>query len=335
MAKLFQSTPETLLGKTETELASGLNMNMDEVSRFLADDLEVITTRKPKSIPNETMHLWDGSVRWFQTEKIPMTLKGRAEYALGVSVDVTERKQAEEKLKALADELKLSNTELEQFAYVASHDLQEPLRMVASYVQLLARKYKGQLDADADEFIHYAVDGANRMQRLINDLLLYSRVGTKGRSFVPVDLNLIMDRVMNDLTLAVQESGAEIRRGPMPVVLADEIQMGQLLQNLIGNALKFRGDAKPVVEVGSARQGKEWLCHVKDNGIGIDPQYKERIFMIFQRLHTRDRYPGTGIGLAVCKKIVERHGGRIWVESEPDQGAAFYFTLPRKGDDLS
>ncbi|HYR07471.1 MAG TPA: ATP-binding protein, partial [Longimicrobium sp.] len=242
--------------------------------------------------------------------------------------DVTDRFQAEEALAQQADELARSNAELEQFAYVASHDLQEPLRMVASYTQLLARRYGGQLDDDAHEFIGYAVDGVRRMQSLISDLLAYSRVGSRGVAMERVDLNAVLDRTRDVLQTSLQEAGAEVTSDPLPTVPADPVQMGQVLQNLVGNALKFRGEAPPRVHVGARRSGAEWVISVQDNGIGIAPEYAHRIFVIFQRLHTRAEYEGTGIGLAICKKIVERHGGRIWVESEPGHGATFLFTLP-------
>lgn len=241
--------------------------------------------------------------------------------------DVTERRLAEDRLRQQAEELERSNSELEQFAYVASHDLQEPLRIVSSYVQLLARRYKGRLDQDADEFIAYAVEGANRMKSLINDLLAYSRVSTRGKEFVAVPMEEVFERATQNLKLALQDSAATITRDPLPIVLADNLQMTQLLQNLIANAIKFRGPVQPRVHVGVRRQEERWLFFVRDNGIGIDPQYAERIFVIFQRLHNRDEYPGTGIGLAICRKIIERHGGQIWVESQAGQGATFYFTL--------
>jgi PAS domain S-box-containing protein len=242
--------------------------------------------------------------------------------------DITERKRAEEKLKQTLTELERSNAELQQFAYVASHDLQEPLRMVASYTQLLARRYKGKLDADADDFIAFAVDGANRMQKLINDLLAYSRVGTRGKELEPTDSEVVLDQVLANLQVAVAESSAVVTHDALPTVLADETQLGQLLQNLIGNALKFRNTQPPQVHISATRKGDEWLFSIRDNGIGLEPQYAERIFVIFQRLHGKAEYPGTGIGLAICKRIVERHGGRIWVESQPGRGTTFYFTLP-------
>jgi PAS domain S-box-containing protein len=239
-----------------------------------------------------------------------------------------ERRRAEESLRLHAQELARSNEELQQFAYVASHDLQEPLRMVASYTQLLGRRYKGKLDADADEFIRYAVDGVNRMQRLIQDLLAYSRVGTRGREFKPVEAGKALERALANLQVLVNETQATVDVGPLPAVLADETQLAQLFQNLVGNALKFRGEQPPRVEVRAEPRGSEWRFSVRDNGIGIDPQYFERIFIIFQRLHGKEEYPGTGIGLAICKKIVERHGGRIGLESQPGQGTTFWFTLP-------
>ena len=234
------------------------------------------------------------------------------------------RKALEESIAELAR----SNADLQQFAYVASHDLKEPLRMVASYTQLLARRYKGKLDSDADEFIRYAVDGANRMQWLINDLLAYSRVTSQDQVLEEVDCDGVLEEVLSDLGVAIEESRAVVTHDPLPRVMADRGQLVQLFQNLIGNAIKFHGEKPPRVHVSAERKPGDWLFTVRDNGVGLDPEYAERIFVIFQRLHGREEYPGTGIGLAICKKVVERHGGRIWVVSQIGQGATFYFTLP-------
>jgi len=224
-------------------------------------------------------------------------------------------------------ELERTNAELRQFAYVASHDLQEPLRMVASYVQLLARRYQGRLGPEADEFIAYAVDGAERMKALINEILAYSRVGRRGRSFAPVDTEALLAEVLVNLKVAIEERGAVITHDPMPTVVGDRMELSRLFQNLIGNALKFCTE-RPRIHVGAVRDGDAWRFSVHDNGIGIDPKYHGRIFGVFQRLHGRNEYPGTGMGLAIAKKIVERHGGAIWVESAPGAGSTFYFTLP-------
>jgi light-regulated signal transduction histidine kinase (bacteriophytochrome) len=245
--------------------------------------------------------------------------------------DITERKRAEEALEETLADLERSNTELEQFAYVASHDLQEPLRMVSRYTQLLAERYKGRLDGDADEFIGYAVDGATRMQRLIDDLLAYSRVGTQGKPPAPIPANLALDQALENLKLALAESKAEVKHEPLPTVSVDDVQLTQVFQNLIANAIKFRGEEPPRIRIAAEARGKEWVFSVRDNGIGIDPQHLERIFILFQCLNPRGKYPGTGIGLAMCKKIILRHGGRIWAESEPGKGSTFYFALPRTG----
>ncbi|HKY43934.1 MAG TPA: ATP-binding protein [Pyrinomonadaceae bacterium] len=288
----------------------------------------------------------DGKVVSFHCEaKMVRHDDGRPWFIHGVAFDITELKTAEEKLKKAHDELELrvrertaelaranaelanSNAELEQFAYVASHDLQEPLRMITSFTQLLVKRYGGKFEGDADEFIEYIADGAKRMSRLINDLLEYSRVGTRGRPLVPTDCSAILELARNNLRVTIEETGATITSDPLPTVIGDETQLVQLFQNLLGNAIKFRADQPIKIHIRVELQKGKWLFRVSDNGIGIDPQFTERIFIIFQRLHNRATYPGTGIGLAICKKIVERHGGRIWVESNPGAGATFCFLL--------
>jgi PAS domain S-box-containing protein len=268
--------------------------------------------------------------------------EGRPTRVLEASTDITLRRRAEEELIAKAaelarqaEELERSNRDLEQFAYVASHDLQEPLRMVAAYTQLLAERYRGKLDENADKYIAYAVEGAVRMQALIRDMLAFSRVGRNGKHRGNTDCNAVVAEAMLNLRAAIEESGALVTHDPLPTVAADRTQLGQLFQNLIGNAIKFRGKEKPAIRVSADRQGGEWVFSVADNGIGIAPEHKDVIFVIFQRLHAREEYSGNGVGLAICKKIVEHHGGRIWVESEPGQGCTFRFTLPaRSADDL-
>jgi PAS domain S-box-containing protein len=245
--------------------------------------------------------------------------------------DVTERNRSEEHLVKTVGELKRSNEELQQFAYVSSHDLQEPLRMVASYTQLLAKRYKGRLDSDADEFIAFAVDGCNRMQGLIQDLLAYSRAGTNGKAFCEVSAEDALRGALTNLRITIEQSGAVVSHDSLPAIETDETQLTQVFQNLVGNAIKYRSAEVPRVRVSATKNGdNEWIFSVRDNGLGIAPQYFERIFVIFQRLHGRDEFEGTGIGLAICKKVLERLGGRIWVESQPGTGSTFYFALPGK-----
>ncbi len=242
--------------------------------------------------------------------------------------EISARILAEENLRRMMRNLERSNEELEQFAYIASHDLQEPLRMVNSYVQLLARRYADKLDDDANKFIDFAVDGATRMQTLIDGLLFYSRVRTKGEEPQLVDSDGVLDATLRLMAQAIEESGATVTRDPLPRVMADEVQLGQVFQNLIGNAIKFRGHSVPKVHVSATVENGFARFTVRDNGIGIDAKYTDKVFQIFQRLHTRDKYAGTGIGLAVCKRIIERHSGRIWFESSPGEGTTFSFTMP-------
>ncbi len=276
----------------------------------------------------------DGTPFWNEVKITPVRdAKGRLIHFVGVLTDVSLRVEAQEALQRVLDELHRSNQELEQFAYMVSHDLQEPLRMVASYTQLLARRYRDRLDGDALEFIGYAVDGAQRMQGFIQDLLQYSRVGTHGRPFERVRVAEVVRRALDNLHFAIEEKRAEVVCGAMPELDADPVQLGQLFQNLVGNALKFSGEGPVRIALEAERRGDRWEFIVRDNGIGIDPRDAERIFIIFQRLHTRKEYEGTGLGLAICKRIVERHGGRIWVESQAGQGAAFHFTIPERHEE--
>jgi light-regulated signal transduction histidine kinase (bacteriophytochrome) len=240
-------------------------------------------------------------------------------------------REANERLTRKAQELSRSNAELEQFAYVASHDLQEPLRMISSYTQLLARRYAERLDSDAREFMEFVVDGAARMKQLIEDLLAYSRVGTHGKQLKSTDCGAVLQKALTNLRSAIETNGAVITHDALPTVAADGTQLAQLFQNLIGNAIKFQGKNAPRVHISAQAQDETWLFVIEDNGIGIEPQYFERIFMVFQRLHTKSEYPGTGIGLAICKKVVDRHGGRIWVEPGAERGSRFCFTLPNTG----
>jgi PAS domain S-box-containing protein len=242
--------------------------------------------------------------------------------------DITEHKRREEELKKLSEELARSNTDLRDFAYVASHDLKKPLQSIEGFAKLLARRYKGKLDAKADEFIENIGSGVNRMQMFIKDLLEYSQVGAKEKKFKPTDCSGVVQKAVGNLRAAIQESNAVVTYDELPTVMVDTPQMISLLQNLIDNAIKFRGEEAPRIYISAERKGDEWVFSIRDNGIGIDPKDSERIFGMFQRLHGSTDYPGTGIGLAICKKIIERHGGQIWVESEAGKGSTFYFTMP-------
>ena len=249
---------------------------------------------------------------------------------LGIARDVSELKRGQAILEQTATELKRSNEDLEQFAYVASHDLQEPLRMIASYLQLLERRYKGRLEAEADQYIDFAVSGATRMQTLIRDLLTYSRIGAHRKDPQPVDVSATVKLALENLKIAIGEKEASIMVDPLPTVVGEPTLLIQLFQNLIDNAVKFCKEATPRIHISATRERAEWIFSIADNGIGIDPQYLEHVFVIFKRLHGRDHYPGTGIGLAICKRIVDRHGGRIWVESQPGHGTTFRFSIPAR-----
>jgi PAS domain S-box-containing protein len=270
----------------------------------------------------------NGQQHWEKWEIRPWTnSNGEISGIILVTEVITEQRQAKEQLRQLNQKLLQSNRDLEQFAYVASHDLQEPLRAVISYAQLFARKYQGNLDAQADKYIHYVVAGAAQMQQLIEDLLDFSRIGTHGKELQPIALEIILAQVCHNLKVAIAQSQVLVTQEPLPIVMGDQTQLIQLFQNLIANAIKFRKSETPKVQIKAIQQANQWLISVSDNGIGIGAEYFERIFIIFQRLHSRREYPGTGIGLAVCQKIVERHGGDIWLESTLGVGTTFYFRL--------
>ncbi len=272
----------------------------------------------------------DGSIGYYySTFQGKYDEDGSLTSIVGTVLDITERKKAEAILAATMADLKRSNEELQQFAYVASHDLQEPLRMVSSYTQLLADRYKGRLDERADKYIEYAVDGAVRMQRLINDLLDFSRVGTRAMPIETTDCNAVLKEALGNLAAMIDEHRAIITHEALPSVHADASQLVLVFQNLISNAVKFHGVDLPNVHVSAQDQGPEWVFSIKDNGLGIDQKYADKIFLLFQRLHTRQEYPGTGMGLAICKRIIQRHGGRLWFESVPGGGSTFFFTIPK------
>ncbi|NQU41768.1 PAS domain-containing protein, partial [bacterium] len=271
----------------------------------------------------------NGRVTWVSTTKVPFRdREGRVIGTFGISRDVTAHRAMEVALKQRTEELARSNAELEQFANIISHDLNEPLRTVTGFLQLLAKRYHGQLTHEADEFIDFAVQGGRRMRNLLNDLLMYSRVTTKAQPFEPTEAKSILDQARANLEVAIQQARAEITHDPLPRIMGDETQLIQLFQNLFANAIKFHGAKDPEVRVSARETPEGWEFQVRDNGIGIDPENFERIFQIFQRVSGDETISGTGIGLAVCDKIVKRHGGRIWVESEPDKGSTFHFTLP-------
>ncbi len=317
LEELLESSPTHFMPPEYVSKLSGI------ISRVIADPSYVAPLFETPLLNKDGKTIWiEAAFTWIRDKA------GTIVACQSVNRDITDRKMAEETIASKTAELSRSNAELAQFAYIASHDLQEPLRMVAGFLELLSKRYKGQLGSDADEFIAFAVEGANRMKQLIDDLLVYSRVGTRAKPLESKDSQTILTDALDNLKVALEESEGSVEISSLPIVTCDAVQLTQVFQNLIANALKFRGEAPPIVEIGCRKKENEWVFSVADNGIGIDPKYFERIFLIFQRLHQRDAYPGTGIGLAVCKKIVERHGGRIWVESEPGKGSVFFFTIP-------
>jgi len=325
---LLDVEPDAILGDAENLFACLHTEDRADMLRSLDT-----SARKQSAWRWEGRAVVDGTDRWLQGAARPEPQAGGGVLWDGLLMDITTRRRAEDALVRQARELERSNEDLEQFAYAASHDLQEPLRVVASYLQLLSKRYQGQLDEEADEFIGFAVDGARRMRTMIKALLDFSRVGTHGKNFKPTDLEGVFDAAVANLAASIAESNAEVSRGPLPTLDGDQNQLLQLFQNLIGNAIKFRGEAPPKIRVAAERDGEGWRVSVADNGIGIDAAYVDRIFGIFQRLHTHDEYPGTGVGLAICKKIVERHGGDITVTSQ-GAGTTFHFTLqPEDNDD--
>jgi PAS domain S-box-containing protein len=322
MAKMLGYSPAEMVGRSYLDF-------VDEEGR-LQSDRNVEQRKQGKSESYEFKLIRkDGLPLWTRVNAQPLFGKdGMFLGILSMLSDITDHKQGEEQLKEYAANLKRSNEDLERFAYIASHDLQEPLRNVISFSQLLSRRYKRKLDPDADEFIEYIVEGGKRMQTLVSDLLEYSRVNTRAEPFRSVDCEQVVDKVLQNLFFTIQENNAVIESTPLPQVNADPVQLGLVFQNLIANAIKFRRNEPPYIHISAEKIDQSWMFGVRDNGIGIDPAFHDRIFEIFQRLHTRDKYPGTGVGLAIVKKIIERHGGRIWVESEVGKGSTFYFTLP-------
>ncbi|HEW79347.1 MAG TPA: PAS domain S-box protein [Phycisphaerales bacterium] len=321
------SDPAEVVGKTDFDF-----FTEQHARKSYADEQRILETGQPL-VGIEEKETWaDGRVTWVSTTKMPLRDEdGRIIGTFGISRDITERNLVKQKLEQTILELKRSNDDLQQFASVASHDLQEPLRMITSYLQLLDKRYRGKLDADADEFISFAVDGAKRMQGLISDLLAYSRVGTRGKPFESCDCESIITKAIRDLDRIIEENNAVVTHDPLPTIMADTTQLEQVFRNLISNAIKYRRkDQAPNIHISAEQKDNEWLFSVRDNGIGIEPEFSGRIFAIFQQLHGRDEYEGSGIGLAICKRVVERHGGRIWVESEPGEGSTFFFTFPKQ-----
>ncbi|MBY8982524.1 MAG: PAS domain S-box protein [Candidatus Lokiarchaeota archaeon] len=319
-----------VLGYSKKDLIGNLLLNFVHPDDFLTA-MKVLKGGFKKGETEGTIRFQHKNGTWIWLE-----IKGKAfldndgkQKALLISRDETKRKKAEDDLKATMEELKRSNEDLENFAYVASHDLQEPLRMVASFTQLLAKRYKDELDSEAHEYIDFAVDGAKRMQQLINDLLTYSQVRTHAKPFTQLDLNEILEKVLKDLKYSIEESNALFMYDSLPVIMGDKSQISQVFQNLISNGLKFNDKEYPLINISAESKKSHWLFSIRDNGIGIDSKYYDSIFKIFKRLHSRKDYPGTGIGLSICKRIIKRHGGEIWIESKLGKGSVFYFSIPK------
>jgi PAS domain S-box-containing protein len=327
----FNKAGEELLGFSRKELMGKNDYDFfpkDQADFFTEKDRDVIRDGILKDIPEEPINTLNKGLRFLHTKKIPIyNINGKPEYLLGISEDITDMKNMYTELNRKTQELLRSNTELEQFAYIASHDLQEPLRMITSYLQLLETKYKKELDEKAKQYINFAVDGSVRMKNLINSLLSYSQVGRGNLSFEEVDLNQVLKDVQMNLEKSIEENQAVIHIENLPSLTGIRSQMVQLFQNLLNNALKFKSNEKPEIWISATKRNGGYEFSVRDNGIGIDPTYTEKIFLIFQRLHSISEYPGTGIGLAICKKIGERHYGQIWIISELNKGADFRFTL--------
>ena len=356
-AQLLANVNDAIVGSDEQYRLTAWNAGAESLYGWKAEEvlgqngIELLRTEWTQEEANAMRHKiaqlgrWRGEATQLHKDgtRIPVEVSsialrdesGKITGYVSVNRDITERKQAEAAVQRMTQDLLRSNAELEQFAYVASHDLQEPLRMVSSYMQLLSKRYQGKLDSDADEFIAFAVDGSKRMQNLINDLLTYSRLGTRGEPMVLISCEKVLDAALMNLQLAIEESHTTITRELLPTAFCDPMQLAQVFQNLLGNSIKFRGPRAPHIHISAKRQESEWIFSVRDNGIGLDPKFRERIFDIFQRLHDRASYPGTGIGLAICKRIIQRHNGRIWVESQPGKGSTFYFTLPARATDAT
>ena len=322
---LLGYNPEEVVGRTPFDL-----MPPNEAQRAAQVFWETARRREPFTrFENTNLHK-DGRLVILETSGVPiLDAQGNLRGYRGVDRDITKAKQEEAKLLRAMVELEQSNRDLQQFAYSASHDLQEPVRMLTSYLQALDQRADGRLDEQSQTYLRLSLDSARRMQRLIDDLLAFARVGTQARQFQPVDTQAVVDLVIGDLQRMIRETGAIVSREQLPTVTADPTLLAQLFQNLIGNAIKFHGEQPPRVHVSARDMGPAWEFHVQDNGIGIDPKHAGRLFVIFERLHNQDKYPGTGIGLAICKRVVERHGGAIWFDSEPGKGTTFHFTIPK------